>query len=392
MTDSPPRLLVISSAPGQATGAGIRLDQKFAEGMGHYARAWRGRTRCLLREDAKPLPFSAVFDPESLPFEIALRPRGHRISSADLEDADVVLCSGDNQDYLHVAELCRAAGTALFYIIEYIPETRRQIVRLDPGRSALQKLKSILHIQYHESRRRRAFRQATGLQANGYPAAARYRRDNPNTLLYLDNRIGPDLLATDAEMAERERRLIRGEPLRLIHSGRLEPMKGSQDLIAVARSLRARGVGFVLDIFGTGSLEGAIRDEARREGLAGQVRLHGAVDFARELVPFARMNSDIYLSCHRQSDPSCSYIENMGCGLAVAGYDNRMWQALARESDAGWVAPLGNAEALASRIAEAGQDRAALFGHCSRALDFARAHVFGVEFDKRIAQMQAAVG
>lgn len=228
-----PRLLVISSAPGQRTEDGIRLDRKFAEGMRHYASAWAGPTGCLLREQPKPLPFSDIFDPEALPFRIHLRPAGHRIGPADLDDYDVVLCSGDNQDYLHVAALCHASGKAVFFTIEYIPETRRQIVRLDPGRSALRKLKSILHIQHHERRRRRAFALAAGLQANGYPAAGHYRRINPNTILYLDNRIDAQLLATGDEMAQRRAHLSAGGPLRLIHSGRLEPMKGSQDLVPV---------------------------------------------------------------------------------------------------------------------------------------------------------------
>lgn len=148
----------------------------------------------------------------------------------------------------------------------------------------------------------------------------------------------------------------------------------------------------MLDVFGTGSLEPEIREAARQAGLQDRVRLHGVVDFARELVPFARGGSDIYLSCHRQSDPSCSYLENMGCGLAVAGYGNRMWAALARESQAGWVAPLGNVAALADCIAAAHRDRAGLMRRCDNALGFARAHLFDAEFDKRIAQMRTAHG
>ena len=44
----------------------------------------------------------------------------------------------------------------------------------------------------------------------------------------------------------------------------------------------------------------------------------GVVDFETELVPFTRQNADIFLGCHRQSDPSCTYLEAMGCGVAVA--------------------------------------------------------------------------
>ena len=119
------------------------------------------------------------------------------------------------------------------------------------------------------------------------------------------------------------------------------------------------------------------------------MRLNGAVDFESELVPFARQHADVYLSCHRQSDPSCTYIENMGCGLAVNGYANRMWSALCRESNAGWVAPLGDAQALADTIVDAAADRQRLITSCRAARRFAGQHSFETEFSRRIEQLRA---
>ena len=68
-------------------------------------------------------------------------------------------------------------------------------------------------------------------------------------------RMTPDLFATEAEMRARETLRAAGGPLRLVYSGRLETMKGAQDLLPVARRLIERGVDFTLDIFGTGSLD-----------------------------------------------------------------------------------------------------------------------------------------
>ena len=385
-----PHLLVISSAPGDFQQGRLILDKKFVEGMRLYAEAWPGRTACLLRGKADKMPFAGEFDPESLPFAVHLRPQHHRIGPADLAEHGVILASGDNADYLHLADLCRRAGKAIHFTIEYIPETRRQIVMLDPGRSLPSKMKSRLWLARQEIRRRRAFRRATGLQANGYPAATHYRNLNAETLLYLDNRIDAALLATEAEMAARRDRLLAGAPLRLIHSGRLEPMKGSQDLVPIARRLRDLGVDFTIEIFGQGSLEPAIRKGIADHGLQDRMRLAGTVDFATELVPHVRRHGDIYLSCHRQSDPSCSYLENMGCGLAVAGYANRMWQGLFKDSGAGWIAPLGDGRALADQIARAAADRADLVDRCEAARRFAATHLFDAEFARRVAQMRAA--
>ncbi|MFD2858362.1 hypothetical protein ACFSZS_31385 [Seohaeicola zhoushanensis] len=50
-----------------------------------------------------------------------------------------------------------------------------------------------------------------------------YRRVNANTILYLDNRITSALVATEAEIAAREAHIRSGKPIRILHSGRLEP-------------------------------------------------------------------------------------------------------------------------------------------------------------------------
>ncbi|MBK4218146.1 glycosyltransferase [Paracoccus caeni] len=381
-------LLVIAPAPGRADGDSLILDKKFVEGMRFYANAWPGRTTCLLQEPRREGPFLGRFDPAALPFAVSLRPTGHHVTAADLDGHDVILCSGDNQEYLHVARLCRQAGKAIYFSIENIPETRRKIVLLDPGRSLPSRLRALWNIGRAERQRLCAFALADGLQANGYPAADLYRPVNGNTVLYLDNRIDGALLATPEEMAARRSHLLDGGRLRLIHSGRLEPLKGSQDLIPIARRLRDGGVDFSLDIFGDGTLDGAIRQGIADHGLSQHVRLHGSVDFATELVPYARQNSDLFLSCHRQSDPSCSYLENMGCGLAVMGYGNRMWTALAADSKAGWVAPMDDWQALADRLIALAADRRDLADACERAWSFAGAHLFETEFDKRIAQMK----
>ena len=380
-------LLVISSAPGSSEDGKLILDRKFVEGMKFYTKSWAGKTACLLRAPRSENLFTGQFDPEDLPFAVHLRPAGHHLTADDLKDYQVILASGDNHEYLHVADLARKAGKAAFYTIEYTPQTRRQIVMLDPNRSLPSRIKSLLNIALTERRRRRAFRQAAGLQANGYPAADLYRQINPNTVFYLDNRITKDLLVTDAEMAARQSHLQGDGPVRLIHSGRLEPMKGSQDLIPIARRMRDQGANFVLDIFGGGSLEAGIRQDIQTHNLGEYVRLHGVVDYETELVPFARQNSDIFLSCHRQSDPSCSYLENMGCGLAVAGYANLMWTALAQDSQAGWVVPLGDWQALADKLIDLTRNRADIRTKSGIAAVFARQHLFSAEFAKRIAQM-----
>ncbi len=224
-----------------------------------------------------------------------------------------------------------------------------------------------------------------------------YGARSRNAVMYIDNRLRRDQQATDDDMAARRARLATrlggrpgaGGPLRLMNSGRLEPMKGAQDLVPVARHLAARGVAFEMDIFGHGSLRDEIARGIAAHGQGDRVRLHDPVDFETGLVPFARQEIDIFLGCNRQSDPSRTYVETMGCGVPVAGYTNRMWQAMLAESGGGWGVTMGRPEALADCIAQLATRPDEIAARAERALAFARQHDFETEFDRRIAHLAA---
>lgn len=385
-------LLVISSAPATIVDDKPFLDVKFVEGMRLFSTLWDGPVSCALQLRTERFPFGRIYHSEEIPFDLKLLPVDGIIGTEEMNKHDIILCGGDSYEHLYLADMCRRNRKKLVFIIENIPETRRQIIFLDPSKSFPRKLYSLFFTMRQEFRRRRAFRIADGLQANGYPAFTLYSQVNANIMMYLDSRVGADLLASECEMDARAQRLLRGEPLRLMHSGRLESLKGSQDLIPIARQLAAKGIDFTLDIFGTGSLEDEIRKGIAEHGLQDRVRLNGAVDFEKELVPFARRQADVYLSCHLQADPSCTYIENMGCGLAVIGYANHMWSALCKTSSAGWVVPLGDRQALADAVVDAAADRQRLVKACQAARCFGGHHAFEAEFQLRIEHLKMIAG
>ncbi|MBN2631471.1 MAG: glycosyltransferase family 4 protein [Rhodobacteraceae bacterium] len=372
------RLLMIVPAPVNRLPDGrLRLDVKFVEGMRLHKALWQGDLAVLLWEGGQ-IPFGADYRPEDLGFEAITLDRGAALPMDLLAQFDAISASGDMAETL---DLAGPGRTPVHYSIEYTLGTRLAIVALDRHLSLPRKVWSMIWNLRVERRRRAAFRRAAGVQANGYPAFHAYRALNPSTILYLDGRMRSSMMATPGEMAARANRALAGGGLRLVHSGRLEPMKGAQDLIPVARGLCAQGVDFTLDIFGTGSLEGEIRS-----GLAGmesRVRLHAPVDFETALVPWMRANADVFLSCHRQSDPSCTYLESMGCGVPVVGYDNAMWQGMQADSGAGWLVPLGKTAAMATEIARLAHSPAEVAQHAARALDFAQHHDFETEFSRR---------
>lgn len=378
--------MIVPAPVNRLANGQLRMDVKFVEGMRLNSRLWQGTLVAVLWDHGHAIPFGAEYAPEGLGFEAVILPPGAPVDHALLQGADGILASADMAETL---ALTQRAGPPVVYSIEYTLGTRLKIVALDPSLGPLRKLWSLIWNLRMERRRRRAFRRAAGVQVNGYPAFDAYRGLNANTLLYLDGRMRHDMMATPDEMAAREARLASGAPLRIAHSGRLEPMKGSMDLIPVARALCSQGVPFTLDIFGAGSLVAGIA--AALPEFEGAVRLHPPVDFETGLVPWMRANADLFLSCHRQSDPSCTYLETFGCGVPVIGYDNAMWQRMQAESGAGWVVPMGRVPAMAAQIAQLDAGRNAVAAHAAAALRFAQAHDFETEFDLRMAHQAACL-
>ncbi len=380
------RLLMIAPAPVIELADGkLKLDIKFVEGMRIHVAQWDGPVSCILKRGVTDIPFGAIYDPADLDFTLDVVAHEAPIKVDDLAANDLIFAGADMYDVLHLAAPDqRPAGTKLVYSIEYDLDTRMRIASLERNRSFLRKLRTKAWLLNQERRRRVALRGCNGIQANGYPAFAAYSKLNPKTLLYLDNRMSHAIMATPQEQAARSTHLQSDAPLRLVHSGRLEPMKGGQDLIPVANALHQAGVKFTLDIFGDGSLGPDITIDIARRGLGDMVRIHEPVDFETVLVPFMRQNADLFLSCHRQSDPSCTYLESLGCGIPIVGYQNEMWLNMATRSGGGWAMPLGKIVPFVDKVAELAGNRAAIMKAGQQGLEFARNHAFEVEFSKRM--------
>lgn len=377
-------LLICAPAPVRQAGEKWFLDVKFVEGMRRHQSDWQGPVHCLLWETQSDIPFGEAYAAEDLGFGLTMLPAGSLPSV--IPDAAVAFLSADMVEFPRLTAHFLARQIPIVASLEYTLETRMRILRLDTEISALRRIRRMLWQVTHERNLRRSLTKAAGVQFNGWPSYAAYAHLTPRPHLYLDNRMEQGMMATQADMQARAARLRSGAPLRLIHSGRLEPMKGSQDLLPLMRALAQNKIDATLDIYGAGSLAPSIR--AALPEFDGKVRLHDPVDFRTKLVPINRGAADIFLSCHRQSDPSCSYIEAMGCGLAVAGYDNRMWSALCKASGGGLMAPLGQTEALAASIAQWHQNREQLISATEAALAYAKSHCFETEFGGRIRHLR----
>jgi len=385
-------LLVLATTPARPHRDEIVIDKKFVAGMTRYRDLWGGPVRCAMPVDANvDPPFSAAFAVDALPFRLTLFEAGGPFPERLLDGAAIVLAAGEDRIAIELGRQCRRRGVRCVFVMENIPETRVAIALLQP-QPLFRKLKWALWQTITEPDRRRMLRLADGLQANGAPAARRYGALNADVLAFFDTRMSEESLPSREALEARLAGLGAGRPLRLAFSGRLDPIKGVDHLPRLVARLNAEGVAASLDIFGTGPLEASLRAEIGRRELTGQIRLHGAVDFDTALVPFMKENADLFVCCHRQSDPSCTYLETLACGVPIAGYANRAFTGILDQADVGWAAPVGDIGALARMIRDVRRSPGEIAEKSRTALAFARDCAFEPTWARRVGQLRRLAG
>ena len=386
-----PLLVIIPSVPIAQDGNKYIIDEKAVAGLHLYLKFWPGSVRSIFRMgDRSTLLFGKAYAAGELPFEIKCLPPNAVVPDELISDASIVLASGDNWLDFPIADQGLRLDVPVCYIVENPLETTLKIISLSDA-SPFQKAKSFLWPIMMERKRRRAFRRSSGLQFNGTPAAETYGAISPNVLTFFDTRLSEMLMATDQEVALKCARIMQGAPLRLVFTGRLEKMKGADDLIEIAAMLDRAGKEFRLDIYGTGNLESKMKAAVNDRitlSLREKVRIHRPVDFNRELVPFMRSEVDLFLCCHRQPDPSCTYLETLSCGVPIMGYGNRAWRGILNLADVGWMTAIGARDEVVRRLTDLDENRSKLAAKIQNARDFAKAHSFEAEFKQRVDHLE----
>ena len=151
------------------------------------------------------------------------------------------------------------------------------------------------------------------------------------------------------------------EPVRILAVSRLSVSKGYDRLLDACRLLKDRGRSFDCRIAGTGSLEGALREQARRLGLEGTVHFLGHVDHGE--LPELYRSADIFVMPSvigpkgaRDGLPNV-LLEAMASGLACVGSDVASIPEVIADGETGLLARSGDVEALAAAIDRLLSDR-----------------------------------
>lgn len=379
-----PPLTIIPSVPVWKQGETLRFDRKFYDGLLLYAELWPGPITCVMAQSSSPLPDFGVVEatPGDMPFTCIVLKENELAGSEHIANAAVVLASADAHDQLHVAALCRQKGVRCVYVIEYIPETRYQIAALS-SRNPVLRLRQYLYLRLGERKRRKAFELCDGLQCNGAPAYHEYR-EIANRLLYFDTRVSKEQLIGDAELEARLCTLREKKPLRLAFSGRLVAMKGADHLVQLALKLKKLNLPFHLSIYGAGDLEAEMKRSIERNDLNELVTMEGAVDFHRQLLPDLKEKVDLFVALHRQSDPSCTYLETLSCGVPIVGYRNQAFSGILDLAEVGWGVRPDDIDAVSLMILRLDLAREEIAEKSRNAAGFGRQHDFETTYKNRI--------
>ncbi len=385
-------LAIIPSVPVWKDQTVLFFDRKFYDGIIQYTERWPGKITCILCVSSTSLSGFGVIevDEKELPFQCILLKEGEQIAETHLSNVSIVLASADAHDQLHVSSLCRKAGIKCVYVIEYIPETRYQIAALET-KNPLLLLRRIIYLRQQEKKRMAAFDISDGLQSNGTPAYYQYRKYR-NNLLYFDTRVFSEHMIARNDLQKRLDDLSEGKPIRLAFSGRLIRMKGADHLVKLAGMLKQRGLPFSFVIYGTGDQEQEMKSYISQHSLGGEVSMPGAVDFYRTLLPGIQQKTDLFVCLHRQSDPSCTYLETLSCGVPIVGYKNRAFAGILDLADTGWGTEMNDIEGIARIIERLNGNRAEIAEKSRNSLDFASKHDFETTFQKRIDQLLSVAG
>jgi glycosyltransferase involved in cell wall biosynthesis len=353
------------------------VDRKFHVGMLRYA----DQIRCPIVCVNPPLQDGQLIMDA---IDIPLSKLPYRISTTRTELNDLISNAGlvyGYENFMDAGSIARKWGVPYIMVLEYDLQTQmtensskvkngvRKIVRR--CRSALEYFRGIAQIRHAHS-----------LHCNGYPIYEATESYNANRLLYLDSRMSADMLIGKDEMQSRSVNRY-DRPLRLLYSGRYEPLKGAVDAVKVGMECLRRGLNIEMHCFGQGSLKASMQNIAGNS----RVYIHNAVPYP-DLVKLSR-TFDVFVCCHIQNDPSCTYLESFGAGLPIVGYNNRMWRGLLKASGAGYASPMGKPGEVVDNIERLVKMRE-LDVMSSRALEFARQHTFESEFQKRIDAINSA--
>jgi colanic acid/amylovoran biosynthesis glycosyltransferase len=372
------------------------IDRKFHEGMIGFTERLDYPLCCLIPQytlaetrnamDMVEVPLSDL--PYGVKFLSSppLSREGVQIIEQALNRVALVCLGAFESVNFAIADLCRTLQIPYVLVSEYTLRTELEIMKATtPGIS--RRIWREAKIRTGRPRRMRMAARAVEVHANGYPTYVELESANPRHCLYFDTRARAEDVISEKELGARLDLRKQRRPS-IVYTGRYHPMKGTLDVVKAGLELHRSGFDFKLDLYGTGPLKEQMVSLVRDNNALEKISVNEAMPYRPDLQRIAKQ-SDLFLCCHVQGDPSCTYLESFACGLPIIGYANEMWEPLCLESKAGHAIKMGEYDAMAVAAAQLLRDTERLKELSHRARVFAAANTMEIAWDRRASRLNA---
>ncbi len=377
-------ITMMHSNPAVVCGSRLLIDRKFHLGMKNYVNA-------IPHEIVSIHPLGRAEAKIMDAIEVPLKDLDYRVITVDTTDSDGMRADrGRMVEQLRSSDLVYGGGMKSEVISTKLRVPQIAVLECDlatqirisvneisnPLRIAARAAKTT--INYYKSSTH--WRESIGIHCNGYPIFDETANINADRILYLDSRMESRMVVDETVVLNRFLTSSQ-RPLKLLFSGRYEGIKGGLSCVRVALICIGRGMNIEMHCYGQGVQRAEMDALAASAEASGKIVIHDAVTYP-ELVEIAK-GFDLFVCCHIQSDPSCTYLESFGSGLPIVGYSNKMWKRLSAESGAGFCSEIGRPELVADDIEKLVSDKDLRRSMSLRAREFALEHSFEREFKLR---------
>lgn len=371
-------------------GADEYLSAKTIEGMRMYKKHWPDEVQLLLQrsEDNQGGIQDVKLIKSELPFSYKVILFTDPDIKKNVSGSAMVLTTLDDFEQARIPIICDQLAIPCISIAELTLHTSFQIINSNTNNFLL-RLRRYIWAWNWERQKRKTAAHCASVQFNGIPSYERYKGLIKDPLLFLDSRTREADYIGKEELKKRLEVLLEKKPIRLVYSGRLTEIKGVEHLIKIAKKLVKKGVNFELAIYGDGNLYHKLKRDIEKHRLTEHVILKGSVDFEGELIPVLKKEADIFVCCHRQGDPSCTYLETLACGLPIVCYSNEAFAGLMEHADVGWKINMDDCDAFVSKLIYLDKNRDDITVKSKNALEFATHHTFEKTFTKRIEHLKS---
>ena len=145
-----------------------------------------------------------------------------------------------------------------------------------------------------------------------------------------------------------------GAPLRIACVGSWLPLKGRDEMVAVASRLHALGISFAMSLYGTGSKEDEVLAAFPAE-VRGRLRV--VPRYARAELPRILEGEEVLFFPSHSEGFGMALVEAMACGLAPVSSPVGVAPQVVREGVTGRLIPIGSVEGQVGALRSLAEDR-----------------------------------